>query len=282
MKTGFSAYKEYLDERVQCYPLMHEMISFYKGLFDIWDEAQPDDLSPLLVLERLSRRRPVLDIGKIGDVDFKNSVDTAKRIFTWMEGLKEKKAMGMIGLPMKEIVNFITESLSREDRFKNAPLKWILKPSFRYTLEAFNLPMGKGDEGRYLWGVGGVGRCPICDSPPGMAQIGRMTQEETERRYLSCCFCGYQWLFDRFACPACGNDQPEKLGFFVGESSCDQGTRAVSCEECKTYIKTIFTTGREDSKTPMDLDMDIEDVATIPLDIIADQRGYTALCQRST
>ena len=145
-------------------------------------------------------------------------------------------------------------------------------------METFKLPMGKGDEGGDPWDVG---RCPICYSPPGMAQIGRMTQEGTEQRYLSCCFCGYRWLFDRFACPGCGNDKPEKLGFFVGESGCDQGTRAVSCEECKTYIKTIFITCCEDSKIPMDLDMDIEDVATIPLDIIADQRGYTQLCQHS-
>jgi len=67
----------------------------------------------------------------------------------------------------------------------------------------------------------------------------------------------------------------------VGEAGCDQGTRAISCEECKTYIKTIFMTCRDDSKTPMDLDMDIEDVATIPLDMIANQQGYTALCQNS-
>lgn len=254
------------------------MIAFYKGLFDIWDKAQPDDLSPLLVLERFSRGLHLLDVGKIGNVDFKNSADTAKKIFTLMEGLKGEKAMGMAGLTVKEIVNFITESLSREDRFKNAPLKWILQPSFRYTLEAFNLPMGNGDEGKYLWGLG---RCPICYSPPGMALIGRMTEVETEQRYLSCCFCGHQWFFHRFACPGCGNNRPEKLGFFVGETGCDQGTRAVSCEECKTYIKTIFMTCREDSKTPMNLDMDIEDVATIPLDMIANQQGYTALCQNS-
>ena len=276
MKTGFSAYKEYLDERVKCYPFIHGMISFYKGLFDIWDEAQTDDLSPLFSLERYSKGLHVLDVGKIGDIDFAKSVATAGKIFRQMGGYHKEKGMGMANPSREEIVNFITNGLRREDRFKNAPLKWILKPSFRYTMETFKLPMGKGDERGYLWGVG---RCPICYSPPGMAQIGRMTQEGTEQRYLSCGFCGYRWLFDRFACPGCGNDKPEKLGFFVGESGCDQGTRAVSCEECKTYIKTIFITCREDSKTPMDLD--IEDVATIPLDIIADQRGYTQLCQHS-
>jgi len=276
MKTGFSAYKEYLDERVKCYPFIHGMISFYKGLFDIWDEAQTDDLSPLFSLERYSKGLHVLDVGKIGDIDFAKSVATAGKIFRQMGGYHKEKGMGMANPSREEIVNFITNGLRREDRFKNAPLKWILKPSFRYTMETFKLPMGKGDEGGDPWDVG---RCPICYSPPGMAQIGRMTQEGTEQRYLSCCFCGYRWLFDRFACPGCGNDKPEKLGFFVGESGCDQGTRAVSCEECKTYIKTIFITCREDSKTPMDLD--IEDVATIPLDIIADQRGYTQLCQHS-
>ena len=89
-------------------------------------------------------------------------------------------------------------------------------------------------------------------------------------------------------CPACGNDSPEKFGFFVGDSSPketpketnDQGVRAVSCEECKTYLKTIFIGCRGDNRAPEDLDMDIEDVATLHLDIIANQRGYKAVCQR--
>lgn len=279
MKTGFNAYKEYLDERVKCYPFIHEIISFYKGLLDIWDEAQPDDLSPLLVPERFSKSLSMLDIGKIGKVDFRNSADTAKKIFALIEGVKREETMDMANLSVKETVDFITEGLSREDRFKNAPLKWLLKPSFSHTLEALNLPMGRGDGKEGAWDLG---RCPVCYSPSGMALINRMTHEETEQRYLSCCFCGYQWLFDRVACPGCGNNKPEKLGFFVGESGCDQGTRAVSCEECKTYIKTIFITCCEDNKPLRDLDMDIEDVATIPLDIIADQRGYTALCQQTT
>lgn len=278
MKTGFSAYKGYLDERVKCYPFMQGIISFYKGLFDIWDEARPDDLSPLLAPERYAKRLSMLEVGKIGKVDFRNSVDTAKKVFTLLEGVKRGETMGMANLPVKDIVDYITEGLSREGRFKNAPLKWILKPSFRYTLKVVHPSMGRGEEDEGTWSPG---LCPVCCSPPGMALINRMTRGEMEQRYLSCCFCGYQWLFDRVACPGCGNDKPEKLGFFVGESSCDQGTRGVSCEECKTYIKTIVITCREDSKTLKELDMDVEDVATIPLDIIADQRGYTALCQQT-
>ena len=81
-------------------------------------------------------------------------------------------------------------------------------------------------------------------------------------------------------CPSCCNSRPERFGLIVGDSVRDQFVRAVSCEACQTYLKTVFTGCRSDRKKPADLDMDIEDVATLNLDIMADQRGFTALCQR--
>lgn len=281
MKIDFARYKIYLDERVRCYPFIGEMIDFYKGLIDIWDGAPPDDLSPLFSTERLSMGLHLLDKGKIGDVDFSNSIETARKIFTLMEEQKREDTMALVGVSIQDIGQdigqdideFIKRGLSREDRFTNAILKWILKPSFNYTIEKIKVDATSWNGER----------CLICYAPPGMALVDTLGTElnsvPTEQRFLSCCFCGYRWLFDLVACPACGNNRPEKHGFFVGESGCEQGARAVSCEECKTYIKTVFIRCRNDGMGPMDLDMDIEDAATILLDLIANQRGYRALCQ---
>ena len=182
---------------------------------------------------------------------------------------------------MKEIEDFIREGLYRDERYKNVVLKWILKPSFLYTLSRVKIDTSSWEDGR----------CPVCYSPPYMAIVDKVIAEtedivkkeltgRTQLRCLSCCFCGYRWLYHLTGCPACGNNKPGKLGFFSDGSDCEQGTRAISCEECKTYIKTVFINCRTDGRGREELDMDIEDVVTIPLDMIAHQRGYIAICQK--
>lgn len=269
MDLDFKKHKIYLDERAKCYPAIGDIMAFYKELIDLWAEAIPDDISSLLSVERLSGGLPMLDEGKIKEADFTNSVDLAQRIFRLIQDYKMDKSTTIVGFSREDIVEFIKSGLSREDRFKNAILKWILKPSFDFAQTR------AGD----LRGGWNAGRCPLCYSPPGMAIVEGGEEQNAGHRLLSCCFCGYRWSFDPDRCPSCGNNRPEMFGFFVGESGCEQGSRAISCEECKTYIKTVFVRCREDGRGPMDLDMDVEDVATIPLDIIANQRGYKALCQ---
>lgn len=248
---------------------MREMIGFYKGLIDIWDESLPDDLSPLFSVERFSRGSSLLDRKRIESMDFTNTIDTAGKVFRLIEKYERGESGLFAEASVKEIDEFIKGGLSSEERFKNAILKWALKPSFSYTI-------GKMSVDTASWKKG---RCPLCDSPPGMAIVDTIQGEKSEQRFLSCCFCSYRWLFDRVACPACANNRPERFGFFAGGSGCEQGAKAISCEECKTYIKTVFIRYRNNGRRAADLEMDIEDVVTIPLDLIANQRGYRALCQ---
>ena len=297
MSRNFSMDKSYLDERGKLHPFMQDMILFYKGLIDIWGEASPDDLSPLF--PPLTQVSPpflkggegglkcMLKKDKIKALDFTNSISAAKKIFKLFEQEKKDADIECAGASPNAIIEFIKNGLASEERHKNAILKWILKPSFEHTLPpSFISPLPFGERERVRGCVGGI--CPLCASPPGMALVFTAGQQTPEQRILSCCFCGYRWPYPMTGCPACGNDSPEKFGFFVGDSSpketpkeiCDQGVRAVSCEECKTYLKTIFIGCRGDNRAPEDLDMDIEDVATLHLDIIANQRGYKAVCQR--
>jgi len=268
VERGFSAFKVYLDKRGRCYPSMRDLIGFYKGLIDIWDESTPDDLSHLLSIERFHSGSFLLDRKRIERINFKNSIDTAEKVLRLLERYKGKEDVFIVSRSVKDIDDFIKGGLYSEERFRNAILKWTLKPSFSYTISRLDVDTS-------LWGKG---RCPLCGSPPGMAIVDTTERERDAQRYLSCCFCGYRWLFDRSSCPACGNNRPERFGFFTEGSPCEGGTRAVSCEECKTYIKTVYIRYQGDGKVPADLEMDIEDVVTLPLDIIADQRGYTSIC----
>ena len=276
MVKDYSKFKSYLDDRVRHYPFIREMVLFYKGLLDIWGSSSPDDLSDLFrAASTFSQKGEseilyLIDTGRINDLDLTNSIDSAMKVFKlFEENKKGDNIMGCAGSSSDAVIEFIRNGLSKDDRFRNAVLKWILKPSFEYTLELLNIEA-----------LAGQGRCPLCASPPAMAIVFKPDTGTSEQRLLSCCFCTYRWHYPMTGCPSCGNARPERFGLIVGDSVRDQCVRAVSCEECHTYLKTVFTGCRSDRKRPDDLDMDIEDVATLNLDIMADQRGFTALCQR--
>lgn len=273
---NIEGYKKYLGDMTRCFPNSGEMVSLYNGLIEIWRDSKPDDLLFFLSIERLSNGLNLIDENKINKVDFTNSSETAVRVFGMMseKGLRGTETLN--GLSAQQAVEVIRHSLKREDRHQNVVIKWILKPSFMNLIEKVK------DENtikEFLLhdGFEGFDRCPLCNAPPGMAIVDIINK--MEQRFLSCCFCGFRWPYPVTGCPECHNDKPEKMSFFVGDSACEQGTRALCCDECKRYIKTVFLKSRKDRRGFDDLDMDIEDVATIPLDIMASERGYIAVCQ---
>lgn len=264
MVKDYTRFKSYLDDRVRHYPFIHDMAVFYKGLIDIWSGAFPDDLSALFTSPYL------IDTTRIRDLDLTNSIDVAQKVFKLLEKNRQgDNIMGCAGSSSDAVLEFVRDGLSKDDRFRNALLKWILKPSFENTILKLKIERGLAE-----------GRCPLCASPPSMAIVFTPENGTSEQRLLACCFCTYRWQYHLTGCPACGNAKPERFGLIVGDSVRDQCVRAVSCEECHTYLKTVFTGCRSDKKRTDELDMDIEDVATLNLDIMADQRGFTALCQR--
>ena len=107
------------------------------------------------------------------------------------------------------------------------------------------------------------GYCPICGSLPSMSEL----KGEGGKRHFMCSFCGFKWLSQRIKCPFCDNQDQKKLHFFFAEGQ--QAYRADLCEQCKQYIKTVDT--RQLSYEP---DLDIEDIATIHLDILASEKGF--------
>lgn len=156
MARDFAKYKIYLNGREEGYPFIREMVRFYKGLIDIWDEASPDDLSALFSIERLSRGLYMLDEERIGDLDFVNSAKTARKVIKLIEEQKSQDVSTSVSVSTSDILEFVKNGLSMEDRFTNAILKWILKPSFEHTIEKIKVATTS-------WNAG---RCPICYSPP--------------------------------------------------------------------------------------------------------------------
>ena len=100
-----------------------------------------------------------------------------------------------------------------------------------------------------------------------------MLEKETGKRFLQCHLCRTEWTFKRLECPFCGSDEQAKQRFFQDED--DSVYRVDVCDECKRYLKTVD--GRK-SETANSLF--VENLATIHLDLIAEQEGFHAGANR--
>jgi FdhE protein len=107
------------------------------------------------------------------------------------------------------------------------------------------------------------GYCPICGREPKIGEI----RDEEETRYLYCNQCGFEWDYRRIKCPFCGNEEQQTLAYFTIEE--DSRYRVDVCNECKRYIKIVdFRNTKEKAN------MDVEDIATLHLDMLANDEGY--------
>jgi FdhE protein len=108
------------------------------------------------------------------------------------------------------------------------------------------------------------GYCPVCGKEP---KIGEIREGEDGKRYLFCHQCGFKWYFQRIKCPFCGNDEQHSLAYFEVEG--EERYRVDVCNKCRRYVKTV-----ELSKSGEEPNMDVEDIATLHLDMIAYDEGY--------
>jgi FdhE protein len=108
------------------------------------------------------------------------------------------------------------------------------------------------------------GYCPICGKEP---KIGEIRGDEEGQRYLFCHQCGYKWNFRRIKCPFCGNEEQHSLAYFAVEG--EERHRVDVCNKCRRYIKIV-----ELPKTAGEINLDVEDIATLHLDMLAYEEGY--------
>lgn len=139
-----------------------------------------------------------------------------------------------------------------------APLvEYIFEIPLRTALENFSSGYGAEDFAEWQ-----VGFCPLCGSRAGMAELNG----EEGRRSLSCSACSFRWPFKRLTCAYCGCDDPEKLSYFTAGVG---ATRVDTCKGCSRYIKT-----RDSRKGNSDVPLEVEDLLTIHLDLLASREGF--------
>ncbi len=130
-----------------------------------------------------------------------------------------------------------------------------LRPSLEFLSEKYKDTIFKA-----RWSEG---YCPICGREPKISEL----REEGGKRFLFCGQCGFEWQFRRVKCPFCGNEDQQTLAYFTIED--EEKYRVDVCNVCNKYIKTVDF--RKTKKKP---NLDVEDIATLHLDILADEEGY--------
>ena len=109
--------------------------------------------------------------------------------------------------------------------------------------------------------------CPACDAPPQTAVL--RPEGDGARRWLLCSFCLREWQFRRLICPACGEEDKDKLPHYSAEGQA--AVRVEACDTCRRYLKAVDLTV-DGHAVPL-----VDEVAWSVLDVWATSQGYTKI-----
>ncbi len=109
--------------------------------------------------------------------------------------------------------------------------------------------------------------CPVCGGKP---QVGVLREEgHGAKRSLVCSLCLTEWDYRRVLCPACGENRFDALPVYTASQF--EHVRVEACDTCKRYIKTVDLT-KNGLAVPV-----VDELATVPLTLWAEEKGYTKL-----
>jgi FdhE protein len=141
--------------------------------------------------------------------------------------------------------------------------KSMLQPYAHWLAETRIAPVG-----REL--AGGDRTCPFCGGRPQLSFLqAKESNSESGNRDLLCATCLCSWQFRRVICANCGEERPEKLGYFHTPEF--DHIRVEACDSCKRYLKGIDLT-RLGLAVPA-----VDEIYSAPLDLWAREHGYTKI-----
>ena len=111
--------------------------------------------------------------------------------------------------------------------------------------------------------------CPACG---GLPQVSVFVDSGealvTGQRRLVCARCANEWVYPRMTCVACGETDSNKLVVLADPQQLPH-LRIDACERCKRYIVSVDAR-LEGHAVPV-----VDEIAALPLDIAAAERGFT-------
>lgn len=124
-----------------------------------------------------------------------------------------------------------------------------------------------GDEGIRPLEVPGV--CPCCGFLP-VASVVRSGGAISGLRYLHCALCNTEWNLVRVKCAACDANDAIAYRQLAGKGADGPAlVRAETCDSCGSYLKILY------QEQDPHADPVADDLATLALDILVDEAGYS-------
>lgn len=253
------------------------LLTFYGLLLEKQESTRPDDLSPLIdisknsIKDRLADGSPLIDPSKTVMLELKNSIDLffiilelikdasdqfrhqAEEVRARIEKTDIELAMKAVLSGNEQELRRLTERLALSEEMLFLLTGLSLAPSLRLlsSMVQANFDIVWWDEPF----------CPICGERPNMANL------EKDGRHLYCTFCWMEWEYKGPGCLLCGTDDNKMVGLLRIR---DEDRYHLSiCGNCNGYIKLIDR--RYLSK---EMDRRIINIVSLPLEIIARQKGH--------
>jgi len=225
---------------------------------------KPSSLEPELARVKMTNGFPLLDKDQMA-----LDIPSMKKYLHTLSALAHRHAPNAAEVTIEKLIpddtSFETmiRAVLREEAIEPVPglLTFLITETIRPVLEIY-AACERETISTHQWEKG---YCPICGSDP---LLGFLRGEEG-RRYLVCSLCATEWQFSRIKCPFCENSDFQTLSYFVADN--DQRCRIEVCEECKRYIKTVDLRATAQEVFPI-----LENIRTMHLDIIAQEKGYTS------
>jgi FdhE protein len=168
-----------------------------------------------------------------------------------LEQIKKVMQGKTIDLTQLPFTDLLTSKRKQDNSEKQQALFILSRPFFLSLNDASHVDFMFWQEGR----------CPICNS---RATVSSLMEEG--RRQMFCAFCGYTGYFKRIGCPVCFETDTSKIEILSVEG--EDGYGIELCESCHSYVKRL-------EFTPMkDLGVELADLVSLPLDIIAQNSGF--------
>lgn len=277
MSKSLEKIREQLDRLREKRPVYKELLDFYERIVEEQEDSKSTlSVAPVEIREDVRKLQIKEGFPLVDKADFsldyhssvmlfeslcqigKNATDTMRENIQTIERAMRDGALNLEELLRRHFdegyVNEIIEDLKIDERI----LKFIIHMSIQPSIDA-NVTRLKDRVDLESWLKG---YCPICGLLPRMSELKGEGQ-----RYFLCSFCGFTWPGERLRCPFCENRDHESLHYFYAEGQ--EVYRVDACDKCQQYIKTIDT-----RKLDYEPDLNLEDITTIHLDILASEKGF--------
>ncbi len=269
--------EQQINEYIKLFPSYDKILNFFKEITIEQNKSiedtriVPPDIKKSLRDIHLKEGFPLIDKQDFF-IDIHSSIDLFDSLCNISRNANEKlkiniqyieDALSINALNLAEIMrNFhnepYIEKIAGEFDIDLIVLKFLIYESIKPSI-ILNVEIISKENDMKNWHKG---YCPICGSMPDISKL-----DKNGKRFFKCSFCNFIWQSDRLKCPFCENTDYKKLHYFYAEDR--EAYRVDLCDNCKQYIKTVDL-----RKINYDSFLPVDDIVTIHLDIIAQEKGY--------